>query len=148
MKKCPACKETKPYSEFPKNKDKKDGLGCHCRGCKKVYQARWYRRNSTRHKANTRKRAKEYYDSTQVFLSGIKARRGCVDCGEMNPVVLDFDHVRGKKVFVLARASIIQPSFPKLTKEILKCEIRCANCHRIVTHQRREIKKKLTSKGK
>lgn len=53
----------------------------------------------------------------------------CVDCGEKDIVVLQFDHVRGKKrgnVSSLARAghplSVIQ-------KEIAKCEIRCANCH-------------------
>lgn len=38
MKKCTKCKIQKPYSEFSRNKNKKDGLQCHCRSCVKLYQ--------------------------------------------------------------------------------------------------------------
>lgn len=33
MKKCPCCKETKPISEWGKNKSQRDGLGTHCKTC-------------------------------------------------------------------------------------------------------------------
>lgn len=53
----------------------------------------------------------------------------CVDCGITDPVVLDFDHVRSKKKFSIgARGSY---SIKAIKTEITKCEVRCANCHRI-----------------
>lgn len=60
----------------------------------------------------------------------------CVDCGETDPVVLEFDHVRGlKKYFV---STLIRKGYPILTikREIMKCDVRCANCHRRVTAER------------
>jgi len=53
----------------------------------------------------------------------------CEDCGEPDPVVLDFDHVGPK------RASVIVLAFGgyglrTLKLETASCEIRCANCHR------------------
>jgi hypothetical protein len=52
----------------------------------------------------------------------------CVDCGEDDIVVLQFDHVRGKKrdgVFALANRCC----WEVVAKEIAKCDVRCANCH-------------------
>lgn len=34
---CVRCKESKPLSEFSKDRRSKDGLNCYCRACKKVY---------------------------------------------------------------------------------------------------------------
>src|SRR5438128_4021279 len=53
----------------------------------------------------------------------------CVDCGESDPAVLDFDHLRDKKADV---STLIQfaVSWRALADEIAKCEVRCANCHR------------------
>lgn len=139
MKKCPTCKETKPYSDFSKNKGKKDGFSCHCRGCKKEYQARWYRKNSTRHKANTRRRTSMYENEIRTLFDSCKAKSGCADCGEKNPIVLDFDHVNGIKEFNLSWG--LQKKFPmhRILAEIKKCEVRCANCHRIATHNRLDL---------
>ena len=52
----------------------------------------------------------------------------CVDCGETDIVVLQFDHVRGRKrgnVTSLARNNTLDI----VRAEISKCEVRCANCH-------------------
>ena len=60
----------------------------------------------------------------------------CTDCGSTFPVVaMDFDHVRGEKV-----SSITEMwagySWSEVEAEIAKCELVCANCHRVRTHQR------------
>ena len=60
-----------------------------------------------------------------------------VDCGNKNPVVLEFDHVRDKKTDNVSSICCSAYSLKHLKKEMEKCEIRCANCHRIVTHERR-----------
>ena len=75
-------------------------------------------------------------------LYGIKAASGCVDCGERNPIVLDFDHVLGNKKFTIGRGQ--HRSWTKVEAEIAKCVVRCSNCHRKVTHERRQENKKET----
>lgn len=60
-----------------------------------------------------------------------KADRGCSDCGERDPIVLDLDHIdRGSKKFTLSNAVRLGVSIEKILKEIEKCEVVCANCHR------------------
>lgn len=49
----------------------------------------------------------------------------CIDCGETDPVVLQFDHLKEKSINV----SKIKMSLDSLKKEIEKCEVVCANCH-------------------
>lgn len=52
----------------------------------------------------------------------------CVDCGETDPIVLDFDHERDKKSDVCRIRK--QGRLKALQEEIDKCSVRCANCHR------------------
>lgn len=61
----------------------------------------------------------------------------CTDCGETDIVVLEFDHVSGEKDQNISDAIRRGWSLARLFKEIEKCEVRCANCHRRVTHKRR-----------
>jgi hypothetical protein len=52
-----------------------------------------------------------------------------VDCGESDPIVLDFDHVCGTKILEISRM-IRGYAWAAIWAEIQKCEVRCANCHR------------------
>lgn len=58
-------------------------------------------------------------------------RCACVDCGERDPVVLDFDHVGTKTANVSRLVKLA--SLQRLRREIAACEVRCANCHRLRT---------------
>ncbi len=63
-----------------------------------------------------------------------RASLGCMDCGENNPLVLDFDHRdRGDKSFEVSDGVRRGCSFETIMKEIEKCDVVCANCHRIRT---------------
>jgi hypothetical protein len=64
--------------------------------------------------------------------------RGCVDCGEKDLRVLDFDHVRGTKTFNIGRGKNGSKTIRAIYAEIDKCEVRCANCHRRITYDRRK----------
>lgn len=68
-------------------------------------------------------------------LSKIKESSGCVDCGVNNHIVLDFDHLSDKK-YNVSRMIHDGFSWAAIKKEIAKCEVVCANCHRIRTHDR------------
>lgn len=53
----------------------------------------------------------------------------CVDCGEPDPVVLQFDHISDDKVAGVARLLAQAKSWKRIIAEIEKCEVVCANCH-------------------
>jgi hypothetical protein len=59
----------------------------------------------------------------------LPASAACVDCGERDPVVLDFDHVGAKRDLVVQLA-YREHSIASIEREIAECQIRCANCHR------------------
>ena len=62
----------------------------------------------------------------------------CVDCGEPDPIVLEFDHVRGVKLTTISLLVSRGHPLRAIILEIEKCEVRCCNCHRRVTYLRRK----------
>lgn len=63
------------------------------------------------------------------FVNGYLASSSCVDCGETDPVVLHFDHVRGEKIKAVSYMIYHEFSLCRIVLEIEKCDVRCANCH-------------------
>jgi hypothetical protein len=73
-----------------------------------------------------------------AFTTFIRAEksRPCTDCGGVfPPCVMDFDHVRGVKMFNLSDG--YNKPVAKSRIEIAKCDLVCSNCHRIRTTIRR-----------
>lgn len=65
--------------------------------------------------------------------------RPCADCGGEYPsFVMDFDHVRGEKVASIAvltyKLAATRAGLARLVAEMAKCDVVCANCHRVRTH--------------
>jgi hypothetical protein len=59
----------------------------------------------------------------------------CADCGGSYPhYVMDFDHVRGQKICEISNIANRRLSLRKLQDEIAKCDLVCANCHRVRTY--------------
>lgn len=52
----------------------------------------------------------------------------CVDCGNKDPIVLTFDHLRDKE-FEICNGVRKGFSIKRILNEMQKCEVRCANCH-------------------
>lgn len=130
MKVCACCQQDKSLSDFNKNVCKRDGLQTTCRTCQRQSSKIYYRNNQERMyrqiiAARTRRRR-----ALQRFLLDYLAEHSCVDCGEADILVLDFDHVRGVKVRTIAELLAGVYSLAALKAEIAKCDVRCANCHR------------------
>jgi ActR/RegA family two-component response regulator len=69
----------------------------------------------------------------------------CIDCGEADPIVLEFYHLRDKKFDISNR--LVSVRWETILQEIEKCEVVCANCHRRRTLIRRgALRVKLTSR--
>lgn len=62
-------------------------------------------------------------------LRATLSRQGCVDCGEADVAVLDFDH-RSDKTANVSTLARNECSLARLDAEIARCDVRCANCHR------------------
>jgi hypothetical protein len=59
----------------------------------------------------------------------------CADCGgRFPPECMDFDHTENNKSFNIAPNRNV--SWDRVLTEIAKCDIICANCHRIRTTRR------------
>lgn len=68
------------------------------------------------------------------LIAEYKKTHPCVDCGIIFPdCAMDFDHIKGKKFHNIALLANAAYSWETILKEIEKCEVRCANCHRIKT---------------
>ena len=69
----------------------------------------------------------------QIF--GYLSKRQCIDCGESDPVVLEFDHRKPEIKFKsISKMLSGHYSWQSIVSEIEKCDVRCANCHRRKTY--------------
>lgn len=109
---------------YKNNDDQKDYARKHYLANKKLYLKR----------AKAGKKKSIYRNREYVF--DILKNSACVDCGEDNPVVLEFDHDKSqRKRGAISNLISHAVSIKVLKTEISKCMIRCANCHRIKTAQ-------------
>lgn len=130
MKTCNKCKNKQSKAGFTKNRSMKDGLSNYCRECTRASNRSYYQRNKNLCKARNKKWWEERREEIRRRLWEFKLRNPCVDCGECDPRVLQFDHVRGNKTCdVSALAYSRKASWDRIEKEIKKCVVRCANCH-------------------
>lgn len=132
---CTQCRLKLSLEMFHKSAKAKDGLAPYCKACKKkTDKVQYAQRSSTQRSAyrnQEQKRKREVAKRVFIYLQA----HPCVDCGEKDPVVLDFDHVRDSKTDNIS-ALISKWSWEHLLTEIKKCDVRCANCHRRVTAKR------------
>lgn len=86
--------------------------------------------------AHRRRYYRERYQQRKLRLIAAKDKP-CADCGgTFPPECMDFDHVRGRKLLCIGQSWNL--SAERLEREIAKCEVVCANCHRIRTGKRRK----------
>ena len=104
---------------------------------KKEDQAASSKKHYENNKEVIKKRAKEFKKKAlkrnQEFINSYLKINPCVDCGFSDIRALEFDHVKGKKYKNVSDLSRTGSSIKKIKEEISKCEVRCANCHRIKT---------------
>lgn len=135
MKWCPRCRQTKSASEFNKSVNRKDGLQVYCRLCRRVIDKDFYDRNPTR-RGTIRNRHEAARVATRKWVMSYLLEHPCVDCGEPDPIVLDFDHVGDDKREGIAEMIKRGFSLTSIRAEVAKCQVRCANCHRRITAKR------------
>ena len=145
IRKCYGCGELKAAEEFSWRRKARGQRDSFCRPCRSAYGKEHYAANRRR-----------YIDQAQVVTQRLRLKRTkylieyfvthpCVDCGETDPVVLEFDHLRDKH-FEISRA-LHGRNWQAILNEIEKCEVVCANCHRRRTARRRGTLRTILTQG-
>lgn len=108
----------------------------------KVYRRTHYLKHKAEYLArNTAKR-----HELREYVRELKEKTPCKDCNVLYPAfVMDFDHRDPSTKFDIIPRVVASYGFKKLHAEIAKCDIVCANCHRIRTWRQIESKKRAKS---
>lgn len=109
MKNCSRCSQVKDVTEFRVRSGRTD-YSSYCRPCEKEYHL-------------------ELRDRLRMFLLTYLQSHPCVDCGESDIVVLEFDHLPHHKKQCTVSSLLTGASIKRLQAEIDKCEVVCSNCH-------------------
>lgn len=136
-KRCGTCGRVKPLTAFNRKASRVDGRQEVCRECNRASSRRYYERNREHHIAVIRARTKAQKTASVAFVARYLTAHPCIDCGAADLRVLDFDHRPGSQkrdgVMQLVRNGF---SLTVVRQEISKCDVRCRNCHAIVTYER------------
>jgi hypothetical protein len=86
---------------------------------------------------NVYERKKKVIQDSKEYVWNFLSTHPCVDCGESDPMVLEFDHISGSKKSNISVMAGQGYSLTAIQREIEKCVVRCANCHRRKTSKER-----------
>lgn len=131
MKLCPCCGSSKDESEYNK---KRAGLQPYCKLCQRNRARKQYLENKEQQLKTIRKGKKARQATSREYILEL-FKGGCVDCGITDPEVLEWDHLRDKEQLI-SKLLAEGPSKARLDKELAKCDLVCANCHKKRTYKR------------
>lgn len=131
MPTCSRCRVEKSIEDFAKKNSQR--RQSHCRECGREYIRQHYRKNKPYYlERNCRKKL----ETKRKVLEFLRTQK-CIDCGEAEPLYLDFDH-RDPALKSFTIGTVLgqgAKSWRTIQNEIAKCDIRCVKCHRRRTAQ-------------
>lgn len=146
-KRCCTCRQAYPATEFNWKNKARGELSAQCKSCRRSSRKAWYNKHRSTHIDIVRRRKQLRKQELQELVWNHLSNNPCVDCGEKDPVVLEFDHTSGRKRFNISHAIHDGRAINSVQDEIRKCEVRCANCHRRITARRSNTSKHRRSIG-
>jgi hypothetical protein len=118
-----------PWGNFEKDKRTRTGLQSWCKDCRKEKSAAYYASLTDDQKTDRYYKSLAGREMRQEFILRYFLDHPCADCDEDDPIVLEFDHVRGAKKGNVSDMVNRGTSINILEDEIAKCEVVCRNCH-------------------
>lgn len=128
MKRCSRCGDTKPEADFMWRRKALGQRDSYCRRCRANYKQEHYAANKARYVKNASALNRKVAVQRTLWLLEYLADNPCTDCGETDPVVLEFDHLGDKKFNISSNFTWL--AWDLICAEVEKCEVVCANCHR------------------
>lgn len=135
---CTRCRKTKDLAEFGWKNKTQGRRHTYCKACVRELSHDTYQRKREYYLLKAARQRKTHIKQIKQLVYDYLKAHPCVDCGESNPVCLEFDHVRGNKHKAISTMITSAASIAALMAEIGKCEVRCANCHRKKTAQQQQ----------
>jgi hypothetical protein len=130
IKLCTKCELEKSLDLFPARKASKDGKASWCRACYKVnWQQRYYDNHQHYRQSHNKSRNKIRENNARMVFEYLE-KHSCLICHESDPVVLEFDHRDKDDKIENISNLILHGTWEQIQKEIEKCDVLCANCHR------------------
>ena len=131
MKTCSKCKKEKSDEEFNFKNKRLKLRQCQCKECTRLLIKNHYNKNKQYYLKKAKRRNQEIKIDIVNYIQGYLSKRSCIDCGESDIAVLEFDH-RNRSNKFKAVSTLIRHGYPMniIRREITKCDVRCANCHR------------------
>lgn len=128
---CTKCGLTKSFEEFSWRNTQKGTKSPWCKDCHNLYENTKYK-NSPLERNRKQRNKERNLQKNRIFAMGYLKSHPCVDCGIVDTRVLEFDHRdRGTKTECISQLIHNNVSLYRVEEEIAKCDVRCANCHRI-----------------
>lgn len=115
---CTKCGRELPIDAFPYRNKAKNIRRSNCKECHNSYMKNKYQENKKK-------------------LQEVKSNAKCAKCGESRGYVLDFHHINpNEKEYTISHMIANHYNFEneETQKEIAKCIVLCANCHREFHH--------------
>jgi hypothetical protein len=130
-KKCAHCKETKPIEEFAYSNRILKTRQKHCRDCMSRFNKNSYAKKGEQEKRKIYDNRKKRAEVAKQYIWDYLSTHPCVDCGESDPLLLEFDHKNpSNKKDNVSNMANGKSSIETIQKEIDKCVVRCVSCHR------------------
>lgn len=105
--------------------------------CLACIRARGRKRDSRTYRASQGRLRKRRIAEVKARVWDLK-RAPCSDCGQsFHPQCMDFDHRDAETKTRNVSALVSTGSWPRVSREIAKCDLVCSNCHRLRTMHRR-----------
>ncbi|QBD79013.1 hypothetical protein EPA93_24725 [Ktedonosporobacter rubrisoli] len=138
MKKvCPGCSQERDVEEDFRWKHKARGIRQRwCKFCQAEANRRHYQNNKQVYLNRAVVRNTYVNNENKQRLYAYLLAHPCIDCGNTDIRCLDFDHVSDNKACDISKMLNRALSWSIIEAEITKCEVRCANCHRLKTLER------------
>lgn len=114
-----------------------------CKDCYNEKRRSTYRSLSGEEKLKKQRHNTQNRERAIAVIGKYLTGRSCVDCGETDPIVFEFDHVRGEKFRNVSAMTSAAFSEARLLEEVEKCDVVCANCHK-----RRTVKRQGSWRGR
>lgn len=125
---CSRCGLEKAEEDFAWRRKAQGLRDSYCRPCRADYKQEHYAKNKARYKENALALKKAEFEARTRYLIEFFREHPCSDCGESDPVVLEFDHL-GEKTFDIAHG-MRSYNWGRVLEEMRKCDVVCVNCHR------------------
>ena len=102
---------------------------------RREFRRKWYAKNKVSEIAHVKRRKLEIRKWFLKYKSGLK----CSKCGEGHVATIDFHHMVGEKEHGISMMVAEGYSIKRIQKELGKCEVLCANCHRKVHFRKSKV---------